>query len=96
MNKNKLYKLKFDINNLTLCENYISVKSTEIDFVVHHKHLKVTSKSICMVMFAKVIPEFSELLMSTTFTLHRIFYCVARTWVVIGCQHNLLLLERLF
>ncbi len=41
-----------------------------------------------------VIPEFSQPSTSATFTLHHIFYCVARTWVVIGCQHDLLLLGR--
>ncbi len=34
-------------------------------------------------------------LTSATFTQYRIFYCVARTWVVIGCQRDLLLLGRL-
>ncbi len=38
------------------------------------------------------IPEFSQPLTGATFTLHRVFYCVARTWVVIGCQRDLLLL----
>ncbi len=41
------------------------------------------------------VPKFSKPLVSTTFTLHRIFYCIASTWVVIGCQRDLLLLERL-
>ncbi len=41
------------------------------------------------------IPEFSKPLMGATFTLHRVFYCVARTWVVIGCQCDLLLLGQL-
>ncbi len=44
------------------------------------------------------IPEFSKPLRSATCTLHRIFYCVgavARIWVVIGCQRDLLLLGRL-
>ncbi len=41
------------------------------------------------------IPEFSKPLTSATFALHRIFYCVARTWVVIGRQRDLLLLGRL-
>ncbi len=35
------------------------------------------------------------LLTSVTFTLHPVFYCDARTWVVIGCQRDLLLLGRL-
>ena len=39
-----------------------------------------------------IIINFSKPLTSVTFTLRRIFYCVARTWVVIGCQHDLLLL----
>ncbi len=34
-------------------------------------------------------------LTSVTFTLHHIFYCVPRTWVVISCQRDLLLLGRL-
>ncbi len=42
------------------------------------------------------IIKFSKPLTSATFTLHRVFYCVARTWVVIGCQRDLLLLGRLF
>ncbi len=41
------------------------------------------------------IPEFKTPLTSVTFTLHRIFYCVAHTWVVIGCQRDLLLLGRI-
>ncbi len=34
----------------------------------------------------KGIPEFSKPLTSAIFTLHRVFYCVAPTRVVIGCQ----------
>ncbi len=41
------------------------------------------------------IPKFSKPLTSMTFTLRHIFYCVARTWVAIGCQRDLLLLGRL-
>ena len=41
------------------------------------------------------IPEFTKPLTSTTFALHLVFYCVARPWVVIGCQRVLLLLGRL-
>ncbi len=36
-----------------------------------------------------------ELSKPLTSVKHRVFYCVARTWVVIGCQHDLLLLGRL-
>ena len=39
-----------------------------------------------------VIIKFSKPLTTATFTLHRVFYCVARTLVVIDCQRNLLLL----
>ncbi len=38
------------------------------------------------------IINFSKQLTSATFILHRVFYCVARTWVLIGCQCYLLLL----
>ncbi len=47
-------------------------------------------------VFPHVIIKFSKPLMSATFTLHRVFYCVALTWVVIGYQRDLLLLGRLF
>ncbi len=43
----------------------------------------------------EIIPEFSKPLTSATFALDRVFYCVARTWVMIGCQRELLLLGRL-
>ena len=41
------------------------------------------------------IPEFSKPFTIATVTLHCVFYCVARTWVVIGCQRDLLLMGRL-
>ncbi len=39
--------------------------------------------------------KFSKPSTTATFTLHRVFCCIACTWVVIGCQRDLLLLGRL-
>ncbi len=42
-----------------------------------------------------IIIKYSKPLTSATFSLHRVFYCVACSWVVIGCQRDRLLLGRL-
>ncbi len=39
----------------------------------------------------QTIPEFSKPLTSATFTLHRIFYCVAHTWLAVNVIDLLLL-----
>ena len=46
--------------------------------------------SVDVLRWYTAIPEFSKPLMSATFTLHPVFYyCVARTRVMIACQHRI-------
>ncbi len=71
-------------------------------FITNFKQIEVLTGAITYFKVTQrfqrflFIPEFSKPLTSATFSLHRAFYCVARTWVVIGCQRDLLLLEQLF
>ncbi len=63
--------------------------------LLQHKSWELSQIHYFPLVNSLVIIKFSKPLTSATFTLHRVFYCVARTPVVIGCQQDLLLLGRL-